>query len=312
MRRATSNVVVNLALAVGIVAAVAIAVAFTMSWHDSRPASPGKKSVYLRLPPFQEPAPAASAEALRPTATLEPFEPPAPPTVEVIATATPRRPAREQVAALNPAEAVPPLAAPPLETVELGDRAVRAVPSRDKPMRKVTIVNRQPGTAPAEHAAPKPQGEASPSPRHQQAALYPTPAQADKEKEGVRFTGLAIVTAGLEMNVAGKPLRLFGVKLPAKTDICAPSPDYAARACPDVSRQALAVRVGTDGEVSCRILATGGRETLPALCTDSSGTDLATYLVEHGFALADPNDMVDYSAAETQAKNARSGLWSYR
>jgi endonuclease YncB( thermonuclease family) len=129
---------------------------------------------------------------------------------------------------------------------------------------------------------------------------------------GRRLDGRAIVTAALELNVDGKPLRLAGVKVPAAGDMCTPGAAYAARACPDVSRQALAALVGPKGPVSCRIIAVGGAAALPAVCTDRKGDDLGSYLVAHGFALADGNDMVDYSAAEDQAKAAHSGLWHYR
>ncbi|HEX4113475.1 MAG TPA: hypothetical protein VH020_13155, partial [Stellaceae bacterium] len=102
-----------------------------------------------------------------------------------------------------------------------------------------------------------------------------------------------------------------GVKLPVSTDLCAPNAGYAARSCADVTRQALAAWVAAKGDVSCQILG-AGRAAWPAVCHDRSGEDLAAYLIEQGFALADDNDMIDYSAVETRARAARSGLWSYR
>jgi endonuclease YncB( thermonuclease family) len=138
-------------------------------------------------------------------------------------------------------------------------------------------------------------------------------ADADRNRapSGPRLNGRAIVTAALELNVAGKPLRLAGVTLPITTDLCAPNAGYAARSCADVTRQALAARVGPKGEVSCQILG-GGSSAWPAVCQDRAGQDLGAYLIAHGFALADDSDMIDYSAVETQARAARSGLWSYR
>jgi endonuclease YncB( thermonuclease family) len=327
MTQGVSSSVANLALAVGIAAAVAIAVAFAVPRYE-RGAAPavlpasapeGKGGIYLHLPPLPKgttiPAKASEPAAVPPVDTsrsgdmAEPFEPPAPPTVEVAQ--APARPAAEQVAALTPPEAPPVAAPPPLRTVALENHEIHAVPQRDAPTRRVTIVNREDRPAPVERAPAKHAETALP--RHRDLANGAVPVKPATAEVGVKLAGPAIVTGALELNVAGKALQLYGVKAPTNSDMCAPNADYAARSCPDVSRQALAARIGTDGEVSCRILATGGRQSLPAVCKDSTGADLAAYLVQHGFALAEANDMmIDYSAAETQAKGARTGLWSYR
>ncbi|HXE17694.1 MAG TPA: thermonuclease family protein [Stellaceae bacterium] len=298
MSKDASSTAANLALAIGVAAVAALAVAFAVPRHDApRAVMPGKGVIYIPLPSYAvAAAPAVAAlpdDALR---SDEPFEPPAPP--GVAASLAPRHRAGEQMAALTPLETAP-AAAPPLDTVAIAPRETRPVPHSDTVARPAGVagggreVRARP---PAKHGAP-------PSD-----ILAPQP----DEEGGVRLTGVAIVTSALELNVAGKPLRLFGIKAPASTDLCAPSAAYVARACLDASRQALAAKIGKDGEVTCHILATGGRDALPAVCRDADGTDLATWLASHGFALADPNDMVDYSQAETQAKTARSGLWSYR
>lgn len=299
MRSGVSSLTANLALALGIAAAVALAVIFAVPRHDAKRAvMPGKGAIYIPLPPYAASVPTV---ADRPDDSLrsdEPFEPPAPPTVE--ASLAPRHASGEQMAALTPPAAPSRPASPPLHTVDVSPHEIHPVPRRDAPMHPVTIVGRERGD------------RARPSAKRVAALPPDISDNAPDKEEGVRLTGVAIVTSALELNVAGKPLRLFGIKAPASTDMCAPSADYVARACADASRQALAARIGKDGEVTCHILASGGHDALPAVCRDATGTDLATYLVSHGFALADPNDMVDYSAAETQAKTARSGLWSYR
>ncbi|MGH6980377.1 MAG: hypothetical protein ACREFC_04145, partial [Stellaceae bacterium] len=260
-----------------------------------RAVMPGTGAIYIPLPTYAAIVPTVADDTLR---SDEPFEPPAPPMAE--ASRAPNRPAGEQMAALTPPQSAPSsVAPPPLKTVDVAPRDIHPVPRHDAPMHQVTIVGRE-------------REERAKPPKHIADAPSDILAAASAKEEGVRLTGIAIVTAPLELNVAGKPLRLFGIKAPAGGDMCAPNPDYVARACPDVSRQALAARIGKDGEVTCHILASGGRDSLPAVCRDRTGADLATYLVSHGFALADPNDMVDYAAAETQAKTARSGLWSYR
>lgn len=309
MTQRGSSLAANLALAVGVAAVAAIVVVVATPRHgdvarSATPQHPAKTSVYVALPPVQQADVAPPDNSLRSTGALEPFEPPAPPMLE--ASAPTKRPAGEQVAALTPPEATPTVVPPPLRTVELENHEIHPVPQRDEPMRRVTIVDRDEPAAPPKHAD-------AARPRRPDALEDRAPAAPESDQVGVKLAGPAIVTGALELNIAGKPLRLFGVKPPASGDMCAPTADYAARACPDVSRQALAARIGPEGEVSCRILATGGRQALPAVCKDGTGADLARYLVAHGFALAEPNDMmIDYSAAETQAKNAHTGLWSYR
>jgi endonuclease YncB( thermonuclease family) len=319
MRQGASSFIANVALVVGVAATAAIAAAVIVPRHESGagPAAlmadaPGrlkaKDTIDVRPPAMPETAALPALDRLRPGTSAGPFEPLAPPMAAAASALS--LAAHEQVAALTPVESVPPAALAPLRTVELDSHEVHAVPRHDEPVRPVTIVNRPESAGKAERAAPKRTVE-SPRP-HREAAAAQVAAKEAVAPGGVNLAGPAIVTAPLELNVAGKPLRLFGVNPPASGDMCAPSADFAARSCPDVSRQALAARVGADGDVSCRVLAAGGGSALPAVCADHTGADLATYLVEHGFALADPNDMVDYSGAETQAKTAHSGLWSYR
>ncbi len=310
MTQRGSSLAANLALAVGVAAVAAIVVVVATPRHGDvvRSAAlphPAKTSVYVALPPVQQADVAPPddsiarhrrARAVRAAGAAD--------ARSVGADQAPRRRAGRG------ADAARGTRQPSCRrrSVPLNWRIdeIHPVPQRDEPMRRVTIVDRDEPAMPPKHAD-------AARPRRSDALEDRARAAPESEQVGVKLAGPAIVTGALELNIAGKPLRLFGVKPPASGDMCAPTADYAARACPDVSRQALAARIGPEGEVSCRILATGGRQALPAVCKDSTGADLASYLVAHGFALAEPNDMmIDYSAAETQAKNAHTGLWSYR
>lgn len=313
----------SLALVIAIAAVAAIAAVVLVPRSDTRRAAQiaraGDSTVYIVLPP---PAVAAAQPAASATgasiATAEPFEPPAPAMIaaapppaapppplpakpSTVAAAPPVRPSPGvQVAALTPpepaADPTPFAVPPPLRVIEHENRSVHAASPRGDTK------------ASTERAPPK-RVAALPD-RRDSGSGDGTGARDDL---GVKIDGPAIVTGALELNVAGKPLRLYGVKAPGSGDICAPNAEYAPRSCPDVSRDALAAHIGPNGKVSCRILASGGRDALPAVCKDSAGSDLARYLVAHGFALAEANDMmIDYSAAETQAKNAHTGLWSNR
>lgn len=345
MTRDIPTSVVNGTLALGVALALAVAIGFTFSRHDyrgpilSRQAPPratykvAGQSIHLLLPPpvLNRPAPVAA-----------PYEPPAPPMNAAVAptpSESPTPPAAFSAADLRPPQLTPGFArasspaapagdravtvrpgdpVPALRTVKLEQHEVHAIPNRDVPVHRVTVVGRPggPRLAAPRPAAPPPRQrlarrESAPPARHEapKHAAAKTPLQA---QGGPNIKGPAVVTAALELNVDGRPLKLYGLKRPPKSDLCAPSPAYAARSCPDASRQALAAHLGHDGPVACRILAVGGRSALPAVCSDNHGHDLGTYLVRHGFALAAANDILDYSAAEKQAKAAHRGLWRYR
>jgi endonuclease YncB( thermonuclease family) len=312
MNKPIPSHIANIALAVGVAAAMGIAVALTFTHSDHR--TPTRSDVSrrgepaddaMRSTPRSTAAAGFSVTRLR-AASNEPFEPPPPPIEQTAAATAP--PPERQVAALPTADAnTDAAAAPPAFVLPAtpADRDADIAPRRDRPM-------------PSRTAAKRDRRPSAPAPKQQTAAIETpvrdndTDAGAGDEPEGVKLAGPAIVTGPLELNIDGKPLELYGVKPPTGDDTCSPGGDYAARSCLDVSRQALAARIGLDGDVTCRILAFGGRSALPAVCTDSKGADLATYLVAHGFALADPNEIVDYSAAEARAKSARAGLWTYR
>ncbi len=325
MTRSNSSLGTSLAL-VAAVAAVAVIAAVVMvprgdSSHAAQTAQANNNAIYVVLPPPAAEA-ASSAATAELIATAEPFEPPAPPIIAaapspavppptIVAAAPARHSPGVQVAALTPPGASPDLTLvdvpPPLRAIERENR--HAVVRHDEPERRASVADREHDTI----------SSAEPAPPKHAAAMRDRGDTGDiasrrtTDDTGAKVDGPAIVTGPLELNVAGTPLRLYGVKAPGSGDMCAPNAEYAARSCPDVSRAALAARIGQGGKVSCRILASGGRQALPAVCKDSTGTDLASYLVAHGFALAEANDMmIDYSAAETQAKNAHTGLWSDR
>ena len=315
----------------------------------ARPARPAPRPAAEPLPSPVS-ASVAPTPGLRNSALVEPFEPPAPPISDTAVRTS--IPAGAQLAALPPAPVapapnpappvplavpVPPPAAavlppvmprtaeapisvrpgdsvPALRTVELAPHEIHRVPDHDMPVRRVTVETPDEPVVPRHREARRllPAPSREPRPAHEAIAMAAPASIPPPEARGRPLDGPAIVTAPLELNVDGKPLRLLGVKLPAAGDMCRPGAAYAARSCPDVSRQALVALVGPKGPVSCRVMASGVGAALPAMCNDRKGEDLGAYLVGHGFALADGTDGVDYSAAENQAKSAHTGLWHYR
>jgi endonuclease YncB( thermonuclease family) len=193
---------------------------------------------------------------------------------------------------------------PALRTVELEDHDIHRVPDRDQPVRTVTVLNRKGKVIAVERG----QGAKTTAKKDG----VPSATDAALGKLGTKLSGRAVVTGTLELNLGGRPLRLFGLKPPDAADMCDPGPNFAARACTDVSRFTLATHLEKDARVTCHLLAVDGRSMLPAVCSDENGTDLGSYLVAHGLALAESNDMVDYTVVQNQAHLAGLGLWHYR
>jgi endonuclease YncB( thermonuclease family) len=248
-------------------------------------------------PPAADPAHTAAASA---PVALPP--PPAPaPTATEIADATPAPPP----SAAAPPAAAPPAAAPPaaapappqeLPTVEVKQRPVHSVPDDTPPPRPVTLLGRE-----ALAAAPQAMERRA-----------PPPAPKPKETPAVVIVGAAHADDGVSLTVRGRVVSLFGVRAPQHGDRCAAAPGPSPRACADVARDALAARLSGNATVSCRVPPGQRGGASAAVCLDSTGVDLAGFLVGAGFVLADPAQSYDYVGAESVARSFRRGLWHYR
>ena len=86
--------------------------------------------------------------------------------------------------------------------------------------------------------------------------------------------------------VAGRPVRLFGVKAAPPTDRCALG-QGDARNCVEVARDALAQRLERRPNVYCRVPSGQRAGEGAAICLDANGVDLGGFLVAEGLALAD-------------------------
>jgi endonuclease YncB( thermonuclease family) len=183
-------------------------------------------------------------------------------------------------------------AAPDLPTIEVEARPIHTVPEEDVPVPKVTLFDR----AGREIAAPKAFAEPAPPARVQPAS--------------VPFTGAAQAAGGTTLAVAGRSVRLFGVRIGDPRDRCGLGPGDR-RSCADVARDALAQRLRRSPWVSCQMPA--GQVGDPgAVCVDASSTDLGGFLVAEGLALADTTQSYEYFGAEGVARSFRRGLWRHR
>ncbi len=193
-------------------------------------------------------------------------------------------------AAPPPAPGAPAL--PDLQTVEVAPRPVHAVPDEEPPPVKVTLFDRSGREIPSRQAA-------LPPPR--------TPAPAPPVTP---FGGRAQAAGGTTLVVAGKTVRLFGVRVAAARDRCGLG-QGDARSCGEVARDALAQRLQRYPNVSCRV-PEGQRGDPAAICIDTAGTDLGGFLVAEGLALADTSQSYEYAGPEGVARYFGRGLWRYR
>ncbi len=235
-----------------------------------------------------------AADPVRAAATqLAAIPPAAPaPAVALIADAAPA--ASPAAAAPAAAAPPPPAALPDLPTIEVKPRPIHTVPDDTPPPRPVTLLGRDPPAG-----AP-------------QAFAHNAPPPAPKQSPAIVIVGAAHADNGVSLTVRGRVVPLFGVRAPKHGDRCAVAPGPSPRACAEAAREALAVRLSANATVSCRVPPGQRHGGSAAVCFDSTGVDLAGFLVGAGFVLADPAQSHDYVGAETVARSFRRGLWRYR
>lgn len=185
------------------------------------------------------------------------------------------------------AQAPVPSAVPDLPTVEVAPRPTYTVPEDEPP--------------PAPKANPFDRGTRSTASFGRSSRPAPLPAPI--------VAGAAEASGATTLAVAGRPIRLFGVRIPDPGDRCGAG--SGRDNCAEAARDALAQRLNRSPQVSCRIPA-GQRGNPGAVCVDASGTDLGRFLVAEGLALADTTQSYEYFGAEGKARSSRRGLWGHR
>jgi endonuclease YncB( thermonuclease family) len=214
--------------------------------------------------------------------------------------------AQPDAAPVAPPDPAPAAAADDLPTVAIDQLPVHMVPDADPaPPPHVTLHDRDgeimtPGRGDARTAsAAVPMVRAAPA----------APAAAG----GIaRFGGAAHVGNGAMLDVAGRPVMLFGVRLPQPSDRCDTGAAAPPRDCAAAAQSALAQRLPPGAAVTCRIPPGQSRRVPAAVCLDSTGTDLGGFLVAQGLALADSAQSYEYTSAEGAARAQKRGLWRYR
>lgn len=298
-------------LLAALVAAAGLAVGAAVVVLDRHTPPIGSLAPASRPPVASEPGGGGEATAALPPPSAE--QPQAPGTAPSAPPAT--------------AEATPP-AKPPgsdLPNVDVAPRVVHTVPDAEPPAASVTVVDRNgrtlrelkpsaglsPGYVPS--VGPGGAGASVASRGSSRPVLVP-PAPNSRlasAPPGATVDGRGSAAGGTTLSVAGRSMRLFGVRLPDARDKCGLG-SGDSRSCNDVARDALAQRLQHYPNIACRVPPGQRGSDQAAICTDNSGTDLAGFLVSEGYVLADTNQSFDYFGAEGVARANRRGLWRYR
>ncbi len=230
-----------------------------------------------------------------------------------------------------PPEALPPAAADKgsdLPVVEVPNRIVHTVPDVDTPAPKMTVFDSRgnelkprsdtpppsytpsPAFSQGPAFAPngRPQSQAYASQGYAPPSSY-TPSPVAQPSAG-NFGGPGRALGGTVVSVGNRNVHLFGIRVAEPRDKCGLGTGDQ-RSCADVARDSLAQRLQRYPTLACRV-PPGQRGDPGVVCTDNSGTDLSSFLVSEGLALADTAQSYEYFGPEGAARANRRGLWRNR
>lgn len=123
----------------------------------------------------------------------------------------------------------------------------------------------------------------------------------------VSLTGPATVIDGATLAVGGRPVRLHGIAAPTLDQTCFDAQERGYP-CGRVAAEALRARIG-DASIACEAQGAAEDGSPRARCR-LGGDDLAAWLVENGYAVADRGVSADYAAQDARAWGRRRGLWA--
>lgn len=128
--------------------------------------------------------------------------------------------------------------------------------------------------------------------------LSGAPAQAD-------LSGYAFVQDDGTLRVKGRTIQLYGIHIPPSASSCRTFQQPPR--CANRAALALDFKKGANF-VHCEPQQDNADGGLTAICR-VKGEDLATYLLERGWALALPDAPFDYQALEKIARHRGMGVW---
>ena len=134
---------------------------------------------------------------------------------------------------------------------------------------------------------------------------FPLPREIAKSADVHRFNRVAVMNAG-QFESGGRTIRLLGVTAPARGQTCtsATGQDWPCGTRAAAALSALIRARAVDCEVR-----DGSKDEGLATCRVGK-TDLATWVLRHGWARPSEGAAESYSGAYESAKSEKLGLWS--
>ncbi len=128
---------------------------------------------------------------------------------------------------------------------------------------------------------------------------------------GAEITGKPAIIDGDTIEIAGLPIRLFGVDAPERAQTCRAAGKRWR--CGMEAEMALAFFVARNW-VTCIEKGRGPAGQAIAVCYAGGvgGPDLGRWLVSQGCAIAEPGPGARYAGEQAAARGARKGLWRGR
>jgi endonuclease YncB( thermonuclease family) len=120
------------------------------------------------------------------------------------------------------------------------------------------------------------------------------------------LSGIARVIDGDTIEVKGTHIRLYGIDAPESKQTCEANGETYA--CGEQATEALIVFLGAR-PVECTENGRDRYQRIIATCYVDS-TDLGSWMVEHGWAVAYRKYSLKYVGAEDSARSAKLGIWA--
>jgi endonuclease YncB( thermonuclease family) len=135
----------------------------------------------------------------------------------------------------------------------------------------------------------------------------PAPS-ASPPASGATITGRAKVIDGDSLEIAGEPIRLFGIDAPEGRQSCRDASGQLYACGHEAQRTLVSAIAGRT--VTCTPVEHDRYDRSVALCT-AGGRDLAETMVRQGHAVELPHHSGGrYTAAEREARAAKRGMWA--
>jgi endonuclease YncB( thermonuclease family) len=137
-------------------------------------------------------------------------------------------------------------------------------------------------------------------------ASHPRAGFPETPRANVSLVGTARVIDGNTIDIRGTRIRLNGIDAPEMRQAC--EADGRVYPCGERSTEALRGLIG-NRQVRCSQEGRDRYQRMIARCA-VDGTDAALWMVEHGWAIADRKNSLDYAAAQERARAQKSGIWA--